>query len=99
MHDYVEQTITSEDLAQNESGSSFTDCVFDGLIESVNLAYTLFVRPTFNGMFYGCNFASAEGDVPPPIEPTLEYPDGDLCNRHPAAMTRSEYLASLPTEE
>jgi uncharacterized protein YjbI with pentapeptide repeats len=68
MQNYVNKTLTVNDLNQhkNECGSSFTNCVFDGVdLVKYNFAFALFTKCTWKVKAIGCNFTAAGGDSRP----------------------------------
>lgn len=72
MNEYSSQTLTVEDLQNDERGTVFTDCVFEetaggAVIENINFSCCLFNGCTWNVDVDRCNFKACEGDSLPPL--------------------------------
>jgi len=72
MNSYLDQTLTLNDLSDDERGSTFTNCTFEGdQIKDVNFSYAAFNECVFNTTFKDCNMFGIEGDSLPNLAKVL----------------------------
>jgi len=94
---YNGETLTIEDIDIDESGSSFTNCIFDVIsnknISNINFSFALFSGCIWNASAENCNFTGSEGDSIPSGEKTVN------CNMNTGSGSwgnRTDFLENYP---
>lgn len=72
MNSYNDETLTLDDISEDEQGSTFTGCTFEGdPITNVNFSFAAFNECTFNTVFKNCNLYGIDGDTLPNLAVVL----------------------------